>query len=79
MKHKDLMTLNDEEAKAKLVELKKAVAKEKGLVASGTRPENPGKIRVMRRTIARILTFRHQRLLKSKESKTDGRMKQGNG
>ena len=78
MKSKEVLALNDADTQAKLVELKKAVAKEKGLVASGTRPENPGKIRVMRRTIARILTFRHQREQKL-EAKKNGRMKQANG
>ncbi len=60
MKKKDIKALSVQEANEKLAELKKIVAKEKGLVASGTRPENPGKIRAMRRTIARILTFKHQ-------------------
>jgi large subunit ribosomal protein L29 len=76
MKRKEVLALNAEETQAKLVELKKAVAKEKGLVASGTRPENPGKIRVMRRTIARILTFAHQKNEKKMEkSEKERRMK----
>jgi large subunit ribosomal protein L29 len=46
---------------ARLVELRGELAKERSLVASGTRPENPGKIRQLRRNVARVLTVLNER------------------
>ncbi len=45
----------------KLVELKKELMKINSQVATGTIPKNPGKIRVIKRTIARILTIKNQK------------------
>lgn len=61
---KEIRALSLEEQSAKLAELKKNLSKEKGLVASGTRPENPGKIRDSRKTVARILTIQRETELK---------------
>ncbi|MBS3062083.1 MAG: 50S ribosomal protein L29 [Candidatus Diapherotrites archaeon] len=69
MKVKEVRALGDQDAETKLAELKKQLAKERGLVASGTRPENPGKIKDMRKTIARILTVSHEKALKQKTKK----------
>ncbi len=66
---KEIRALNDDDAKTKLAELKKSLSKEKGLVASGTRPENPGKIRDMKRTVARILTVQKEGMLNQKTNK----------
>lgn len=57
MKVNEVRELSVSEAEAKLVELKTELAKEKALIVSGTRPESPGKVKKMRRTIARILTI----------------------
>lgn len=56
MKIKELRALSLEEAKEKLAELRQALAKERATLASGVRPENPGKIRSIRKAIARLLT-----------------------
>ena len=45
----------------KVKELKAELAKEKAMVAGGTRPEKPGKIRTLRKTIARILTVANEK------------------
>ena len=52
----DLVSLGD-----KVKELKAELAKEKAMVAGGTRPEKPGKIRTLRKTIARILTVANEK------------------
>ncbi|MFH1586917.1 MAG: 50S ribosomal protein L29 [Candidatus Diapherotrites archaeon] len=46
-----------EELEDMLLGLKTSLAKEKALVASGTRPEKPATIRGLRRKIARIITI----------------------
>jgi len=56
LKHKELLRMTNPELNAKAVELKQELSKERSTVASGTRSEKPGKIRKLRRDIARILT-----------------------
>ena len=46
--------MNQEEQMKNLEQLRSELMKEKAAVSSGTRPENPGKIKEIRRTIARI-------------------------
>jgi large subunit ribosomal protein L29 len=52
--------MSQKEKKEKLEELKTEYSREKAAVASGTRPENPGKIRELRKTIARIITIQNE-------------------
>jgi ribosomal protein L29 len=56
LKHQEIMKLSEKELNEKAVELKQELAKERAVIASGTRSEKPGKIRKIRREIARILT-----------------------
>ena len=53
----ELRGLTQAELESKLMDLRAELAKERSLVASGTRPENPGKIRATRRTIAKLLNY----------------------
>ncbi|MEM2907875.1 MAG: 50S ribosomal protein L29 [Candidatus Hadarchaeales archaeon] len=46
-----------EEMRAKLRELRAELARERAVAAAGGSLENPGRIRELRRTIARILTI----------------------
>jgi large subunit ribosomal protein L29 len=62
VKAKDLVGLEKEDLTAKIVELKQELAKERATISSGTKSENPGKIRKIRRDIARVFT-----VLKTKE------------
>jgi large subunit ribosomal protein L29 len=55
----------------KVAELKEELAKEKALVAGGTRPENPGKIRSVRKTIARILTVINEKEKNEKKQRNE--------
>ena len=56
-KKTDFKTLGEEERKTMLSELYKELMKLKSQVSRGTQPENPGKIRAIKRNIARILTI----------------------
>jgi len=55
-KFKEKIKLSEKELTAKAIELKQELVKERALAASGTKSEKPGKIRTLRREIARILT-----------------------
>jgi ribosomal protein L29 len=57
MKIKELCALGEAELKAKLQELQKELMKDNAQVATGTIPKNPGKLRLAKKTIARIKTL----------------------
>jgi len=61
MKAKELRAMGKQELLDKMREIKTELSKEKGAVASGTKAENPGNIKQMRRTIARIKTILKER------------------
>ncbi|MBU4283794.1 MAG: 50S ribosomal protein L29 [Nanoarchaeota archaeon] len=56
LKIKEIESMSSEELKAKLEELKKELIKHNAQIATGTNPKSPGQVRVMKKTIARILT-----------------------
>lgn len=53
--------MSQKEQEKKLQEIKTELAREQSAVASGTNPENPGKIRELRRAVARILTIQNEK------------------
>ncbi len=57
IRKKELKGMSKEELLAKEKEIRSELMRELGAARSGTRPENPGKIREMKRTIARIKTY----------------------
>ncbi len=57
LRPKEARALSLEELNEKLKALEAELRSEIGAVASGTAPKNPGKIREIRRTIARIKTI----------------------
>ncbi len=58
LRYKDLIKLNITEVDKRMIELKKELMKLNAQVSRGTPPENPGKIRALKRAIARVLTFK---------------------
>jgi large subunit ribosomal protein L29 len=53
----EIRDMNIDEMKAKLMELRSELARERAVVASGGSLENPGRVRELRRSIARLLTI----------------------
>ncbi|MDD4280617.1 MAG: 50S ribosomal protein L29 [Candidatus Methanofastidiosa archaeon] len=53
----DIKDLGYEDMVAKRDELRFELAREKALLATGSAPDNPGRIRELKRTIARINTI----------------------
>lgn len=62
LRKSELKNLSKEETNKKITELKMELMKLRAQVSRGTPPENPGKIRSIKRTIARILTFQNQKI-----------------
>ncbi|MBI4141507.1 50S ribosomal protein L29 [Candidatus Woesearchaeota archaeon] len=57
MNHKELKTLPKTDLQNKRIELYKELMKENAQIAIGTLPKNPGKIKLSKKTIARINTL----------------------
>lgn len=61
MKNKELKVLSELELENKSTELKKELMKINSQIATGTLPKSPGKIKEMKRTIAKILTIKTEK------------------
>lgn len=61
MKAKEARAMNEQELDSKISELKKELMKINSQIAIGTLPKNPGKVREVKRTIAKILTIKTQK------------------
>lgn len=60
MKKKDLKRTNPAELKKKLEGLRKDIMKYNSQISTGTPSENPGRIKSVKKTIARIKTILHK-------------------
>lgn len=70
MTKREMKAIRDEataELQAKAAEMQAELAKERSLKSAGTRPENPGRIRKLRRTIAKYFTVINERKIKEKK------------
>ncbi|MDP6648071.1 MAG: 50S ribosomal protein L29 [Candidatus Woesearchaeota archaeon] len=61
MKVKELKIMNELGLDNKLVELKKELMKINSQIAIGTVPKSPGKVKEIKRAIAKILTIKNQK------------------
>ena len=67
--------MNEMELDSKSVELKKELMKINSQIAIGTLPKSPGKIREMKRTIAKILTIKNEKIKQNNSIKSKGAIK----
>jgi large subunit ribosomal protein L29 len=61
LRAKQIREMKTEDIDAKLSELRLELAKELGNVKMGRPVKNPGKIGELKRTIARLLTIKHEK------------------
>ncbi|MBI1935153.1 50S ribosomal protein L29 [Candidatus Woesearchaeota archaeon] len=61
MKAKELRAMNDLDLGNKIMELRKELMKVNSQIAIGTAPKSPGKVREIKRTIARIITISNEK------------------
>jgi large subunit ribosomal protein L29 len=57
IRSKEIRDMSAEEREVKLKELRDELMHEKGVAAMGGAPPNPGKIRALRTSVARMLTI----------------------
>jgi len=61
MKASELRKLGEKQLDEKYIELKKDLLKINAQISSGTVPENPGNVKNVKKTIARILTIKSEK------------------
>lgn len=69
LRNDEIRNMNREELKDKMKDLKLELAKEKGKTDMGSFPENPGRIKEIKKTVAKILTILKER--RSEEEKNE--------
>jgi large subunit ribosomal protein L29 len=57
---KEIRGMSDDQVEKQLKDLRNELLKERAITATGGAPENPGRIRELRHTIARILTIQKE-------------------
>jgi len=60
IKKSELKNMNEAQLNAKMKDLNRELIKINSQIASGTPPQNPGNVREIKKTIARILTKLNQ-------------------
>ena len=77
MKVKELRLMNESDTNSKLIDLKKELMKINSQIAIGTVPKSPGKVREIKRTIARILSVNNEKAtIKNKKQQKGGSKKE---
>jgi len=56
IRKKEMKQMNEEALKSRLTDLRKELIKINTQISTGTLPENPGRVKEAKRTIAKILT-----------------------
>jgi large subunit ribosomal protein L29 len=64
---KEIEKMKPEELDKKTADLKKELMRAKTQISQGTQPEKPGRVKEIRRTIARIITIRKRGVTKHHE------------
>lgn len=68
MKIKEIRKLKNEDLEKKLSELRLDLAKQRAQIEMGGMVKNPGRIKEIKRSIARILTVRKERMRERKRN-----------
>ncbi|MCF7871814.1 50S ribosomal protein L29 [Candidatus Woesearchaeota archaeon] len=76
MKSKEIRSQKPEEFPKKLKELKSELIQLQGQAATGTPPKNPGRIKQIKKIIARLKTIQHEQELKQKLQETKTKSKE---
>ncbi|MDP3728813.1 MAG: 50S ribosomal protein L29 [bacterium] len=67
IKNKDIRKMSTQEQNNKLLELKKDLIKINAQIAAGTVPENPGNVKNVKKTVARIITIMAETKMEEKK------------
>jgi len=76
MKLKELKALNNSDLDSKMTELRKELMKAGSQIATGTAPKSPGRVKEMRRAVAKILTIRQMNAANAAQKNKGGSKKE---
>ena len=71
LKARELRKMTIEQLESKFLDVRKDLLKVNAQIASGTVPENPGNVKNMKKTSARILTVIHQKKMGGEGKKSN--------
>jgi len=60
LRTKEIREMTSEQRASKLKELRNDLLHERGIAAMGGAPHSPGKLRALRKNVARLLTISHE-------------------
>ncbi|MBT3984749.1 50S ribosomal protein L29 [archaeon] len=69
VKNNELRKLSENQLDEKMIELRKELIKINAQISTGTVPENPGNVRNVKKTIARILTIKTEKKREANKTK----------
>ncbi len=72
---KDIRAMSSEDRTKRLTELRTELMRLRTMIKAGGAVENPGRIRELRKTIARILTVENEKPMSSEKPKEDKKLK----
>jgi large subunit ribosomal protein L29 len=67
LKSKEIRAMKEADREKQLKDLRSDLLKQRAITATGGAPESPGRIRELRRTIARILTIQREEAAKAEK------------
>lgn len=67
LRSKQIRDLSAEDFQKKMNEIRLELAKERGKISIGSPADNPGKIRELRKTIARMITIKQEKSSQKKQ------------
>jgi len=71
MKAKEIRGMDKISLNEKILELNKELIKTNAQIATGAAIKNPGQVKEIKKTVARILTIQHEKATKAKKSEVD--------
>ena len=69
IKKNEIKAMTNKQREEKITDLKKEIIKSNAQISTGTVPENPGRIKEIRRTIARLITINKINAMEAKKNK----------
>ena len=69
VKNNELRKLSEKQLDEKIIELRKELIKINAQISTGTVPENPGNVKNVKKTIARIFTIQTEKKMEADKTK----------
>ena len=75
LRKSEIKQLNKQATEEKITELRKELMKVNSQIAMGTMPENPGRVKIIKKTIAKLIISNKNKKEEPKKTKQEGSKK----